>query len=84
MIIRQILYFTFFMINRKSRGAVCDQMVSLRKKWKNIDPHNFFYFGGGLFSSAFFIDSPFGHKWHFKIEPPPFSPFYPNIEGALF
>ena len=54
----------------KSGGAICDQTASLIKKWKKIDPHYLFNFGGGLFSSLFLLDSPFGHKLNFKIEPP--------------
>ena len=55
----------------ENRDAIWDQTVSLIKMVKKTDPHYIFNFGGGLFSWPFWLYSPFGHKLHFKIEPPP-------------
>ena len=37
----------------KSRGAICDQTVSLIKKWKKIDPHYFLILEGVCFLDQF-------------------------------
>ena len=37
----------------KSRGAICDQTVSLIKKWEKIDPHNFLILEGVYFLHFF-------------------------------
>ena len=58
----------------KSYSAICNQKVGLIKKMEENRPPLFFNFIGGLFSSFFFLDSPFGLKLQFEKEPPQLQP----------
>ena len=67
-----------------SLNAICDQTVGQNNFFQKIDPNYFFNLGGGLFSEIFPFDAPFGHKWHLKKDPPPFSAKIGENGGGSF